>query len=311
MVANVGLQQIPHGDIANTLSVDVLGKVAASLLVDVLGKVAAYPQLLAFLRAWTVLATPTSRRQLLVIPLEFLLIPLNPLLEHFIATNVTSPQTYWRVLWAVPLPIMLTVLIIGSIQKIVDRFFHRFRRVVLTVALLLTLMLLAQNTTLDKENRTVLNFPGLKVPPDEYAVARTVNRLTLPNTTVLAPEAVSVWIPTMLKHPPCVSVRSIYFGPIKNYLGKREAKRRSTLQSYISGTFREEAASAVLSQSIADLCIGTVVVPRNLAWKNEIATILNTFGFTSSLIAEYEVWTRAAPKCLLKAAWPFTIPEEE
>jgi hypothetical protein len=279
------LQQFPYSkDIADTLF-------------DVLGKVSAYPQLLAFLAAWTVLTTPTSRRQLLVIPLGFLLIPLNPLLDHFIATNVTSSPTYWRVLWAVPLPIMLTVLIIGSMQEVADRYFHRFRRVVLTVTLLLTLMLLAKKTTLAQENGTVLNFFGLKVPQNEYAVARTVNRLTPPNTTVLAPQAVSVWIPTMLKHPPCVSVRSGYLDLLKSYLGESEARRRFALQSYISGTFREKTASTVLSQSIDDLCIGSVVVPRNSAWKNEIATVLNTYGFTSSLISEYEVWTRAAPKC--------------
>jgi len=90
---------------------------------------------------------------------------------------------------------------------------------------------------------------------------------SLPNTTVLAPKLY------LYGFQLCWSIRRVslckaYYLDLLKVIGK--ARARGLLQSYISGTFREKTASTVLSQSIDDLCIGSVVVPRNSAWKNEI-----------------------------------------
>jgi len=259
----------------------------------VVGPLYAYPQLLALLGAWTAVTTPGRRQLLLAIPLGLFLLPLNPLLSSFIVSQPALTAIYWRVLWAVPLPTMLAILFTRLIVACVDRYWSQHRRAALATVLLVVTVTTSQRTTLGRANGTSVRFPGPKVPLEEYTVAETVNKITPWHTTVLAPEQVASWLPSMRGHPPLVVVRPLYTLQLSDYLGRDEAQRRLALHSYLTGAWHGKDATELLSFALDDLHIGTVVVSRNLAWHGEVESVLIAKSFRSISIADYEVWVRA------------------
>ncbi|WP_414623185.1 DUF6077 domain-containing protein [Calothrix sp. CCY 0018] len=274
-----------------------------SIVVDALHQVLGnqfifYLLLLAFLSAWTVSTSPKVRIYLLVIPLGFFLVLINPWRVGFITNYVTSSETYWRIFWAVPIPTLFAILFVGLLQPIIKLIMPKLQQQGFLIGLSLTIVMLLPINTLRPENGTIIKFPTIKVPSVEYAIAQKVNRINPPQTAILAPEAISTWIPLISNHAPLISVRNMYLYLLKDYFGYIQVERRVDAVRYISGTQISQRIKARFLNFINKWCIGTVVSVPNLQWEEELEIVLKNHNFKQyTEIDGYKIWVRDSLKC--------------
>jgi hypothetical protein len=180
-----------------------------------------------------------------VFPVVVFLLFANPLVDRFIATIITGRVHYWRVLWLLPLPTMAALLITstldikGNLLFGTSRFFNvtkmqstlnRITKYVTFIVLMILLVVIFRHQSIFlPANLVSFGRPALKVNPG-YMVSKTVVSLVEEKSFVLAPFAVSVWIPTIHHHPfPLVS-RDRYATKLGN-----EREERMLLTQYVSG----------------------------------------------------------------------------
>ncbi len=295
MISQVSLKNPTSEAVVSTTSE---GSIVADALHEVLGNQPIfYLLMLAFLCAWTVSTSPKVRIYLLVIPLGFFLVLINPWLVGFITKYVTSSATYWRIFWAVPIPTMFAILFVGVFQSIII-IIPKLQRQGFLIALSLTIVTLLPINTLRQDNGTILKFPTIKVPSVEYTVAQTVNRINPPQTIILAAEDISTWIPLISNHAPVVSVRNMYMSLLQNDFGLTEVSRRIDAVRYISGTIISHRIKARFLNLIDKWCIGTIVTAPNLEWQQELEIVLKNRNFKQHTeIGGYQIWVRDSLKC--------------
>ncbi|MGB3656057.1 MAG: DUF6077 domain-containing protein [Rivularia sp. (in: cyanobacteria)] len=295
MISQVSLKSPTSSAVVSTTSE---GSIVQEALHEVLGtQPIFYLLMLAFLCAWTV-SIPKVRIYLLVIPLGFFLVLINPWLAGFITKYVTSSATYWRIFWAVPIPTMFAILFVGVLQPIIKLIIPKLQRQGFLIALSLTIVTLLPINTLRQDNGTIVKFPTIKVPSVEYAIAREANRITPPQTIILAAEAISTWIPLISNHAPVVSVRNMYMSLLQNDFGLTEVSRRIDAVRYISGTRISHRIKARFLNLIDKWCIGTVVTAPNLEWQQELEIVLKNRNFKQHTeIGGYQIWVRDSLKC--------------
>lgn len=296
MMSQVSLKNTTSSEVLSTTS---KGSIAADALHQVLGtQPVFYLLMLAFLCAWTVSTFPKVRIYLLVIPLGFFLVLINPWRVGFITNYLTSSATYWRIFWAVPIPTMFAILFVGVLQPIIKLIIPKLQQQGFLIALSLMIVTLLPINTLRQENGTIIKFPTIKVPSVEYEVAQTVNRVNPPQTAILAPEAISTWIPLISNHPPLISVRNMYLDLLKDHFGYKQFSRRIDAVRYISGTKISHRIKARFLNLIDKWCIGTVVTAPNLEWEEELEMRLKNHNFKQNTeIGGYEIWVRDSLKC--------------
>ena len=296
MMSQVSLKNTTSEGVVSTTSE---GSIVADALDQVLGnQFIFYLLLLAFLSAWTVSTSPKVRIYLLVIPLGFFLVLINPWLVGFITKYLTSSETYWRIFWAVPIPTMFAILFVGVLQPIIKLIIPKLQRQGFLIALSLMIVTLLPINTLRQDNGTIIKLPTIKVPLIEYAIAREANRITPPQTIILAAEAISTWIPLISNHAPVVSVRNMYMSLLQNDFGLTEVSRRIDAVRYISGMKISHRIKARFLNLIDKWCIGTVVTAPNLEWQQELEIVLKNRNFKQHTeIGGYQIWVRDSLKC--------------
>src|SRR6185312_12357294 len=182
--------------------------------------------LVALLAAWAFVRDPIRARYLSAGALLFLLAVLNPYTVRIVADHFVGVRTYWRLTWTLPLPFFLAVLLDGVIQRAL-----RMRSKVLAACAFVALTGFAMAFgwrfgTLRSANGVTLGVPGLKVDPVEYQVAERVVKDVPEQGVVLAPQAVSIWLPSFVVHPELLGVRTLY---LTRAFSTQDAARRSSL----------------------------------------------------------------------------------
>ncbi len=166
---------------------------AMRIAVGEVQSVSAYA-LLLFL-ACVLARTSTARRVACLFSLVFFAICVNPMLASFVAKNITGEATYWRVLWALPMPLFASIALTAPVPDVAGRR-KRLWGVTTAVALVAAfLVVVPLRASISSRNRTRLDWPGLKVPK-AYDAAREIVRYLPRHRTVLAPRNVSMWLPT-------------------------------------------------------------------------------------------------------------------
>lgn len=242
--------------------------------------------LVALLAAWAFASTPTGGRYFAAGALLFLLGVLNPYTSRFVADHLTGASTYWRLTWALPLPVFVAVMLGGVVSGI-----SRMRPRAGTAGGLVLLVCGAgwfglNCGVLRKANFVRLGVPGLKVYPVEYPVAEQVAAQVPESGVVLAPELVATWLPTFIRHPRLLDVRGVY---LTQTFSPAEAKRRLSLMQYVAGSKRTES-KAELGEALTRYGITCVVVLHAAAWREEVEAALASRGWGQIGTGAYDVW---------------------
>jgi hypothetical protein len=245
--------------------------------------------LVALLAAWSFVRDPVRARYFSAGAFFFLFAVLNPYTTPLVAEFSVGAKTYWRLTWALPLPLFLAVMIDGMVAGALT---VKSKAVAACCCIIMGVLAIAFSSrfgTLLCTNSVTLGTPSLKVPPVEYEVARKVAQHVPEGGTVLAPEAVATWLPIFVKHPNTIGVRQMY---LSLAFTPRETAQRSNMMRYVGGQYRPHDAEAWFVDSIRRYRLTAVVFSRHILWGNEIERILDEQGWRPISCGSYEILVR-------------------
>jgi hypothetical protein len=250
-----------------------------------------YVTLFCVLGAWALAATALARRFAVVFTLAFLLVFWSPLTVGWIAAHVTSPLTYWRVFWLLPVPALVGLALAGPLAAGGSRRSVRVGRLAIAgLAATLFLWLPARHPA-SSTSGVRLAPPGWKIAPAALAAARAVRDHAPEGAPVLAPASVAAWIPALHRHPQPLVVRRGYLALLRNALGQSELDRRAQLELLVSGARRPPHSDRLLREAIARDPLAAVCVAQSTNRWPDVRAALEASGFQSVMRnSEYEVF---------------------
>ena len=246
--------------------------------------------LVALLAAWAFVVNPLRARYLSAGAFFFLLAVLNPYTVRVVADHFVGVRTYWRLTWALPLPLFLAVLLDGMIERA-----WGLRSKVLTACVCVALAGCAiafgwRFGTLRSANAVTLGMPGIKVDPVEYQVAARIAEDVPERDAVLAPEAVSIWLPSFVVHPQLLGVRGLY---LTRAFSPQDAIRRSLLMRYVAGEYRLPDAAAWFADALQQYGLAAVVLVHAASWRAEMENVLERHGWRPLSSGTYDIWVKS------------------
>jgi hypothetical protein len=243
--------------------------------------------LVALLVAWAFAPAPIGGRYFAASALLFMLGVLNPYTCRFVADHFTGASTYWRLIWALPLPVFAALMLSGIASGVA-----RVRPRIAAGAGIALLVCGAgwfgmSFGVLRAANFVRLGVPGLKVYQVEYPVAKQVAAQVPESGVVLAPELVATWLPTFVHHPRLLDVRMVY---LAQTFSPQEATRRLALMQYVAGSKRTTESKAEFEAALPRYGITCVVVLHAAAWRGEIEAELVSRGWVEIGTGAYDIW---------------------
>lgn len=236
--------------------------------------------LLALTGAWSVVRVSSTRRWLLGFSFAFVFLCLNPFLTEFWGKNVTGQYLTWRLLWAVPLLVFLTVFLVEGLKP--DRREGSPRwGVRAAVGLAMGFMLVA-GSPWGEPAATEMGL-GLRVPPVEYAVAQRLSEIAGEGQPVLAPESVAAWVPTFRRHAlPLVARRHYTEGILAVFAGRvdsAEIRERLALHDLATGKTYEPDSLSLLARWLGEGRIAAIALARDHPHFESLSTVILEAGF--------------------------------
>jgi hypothetical protein len=246
--------------------------------------------LVALLAAWAFVRDPVRARYLSAGAFFFLLAALNPYTVRIVADHFVGVRTYWRLTWVLPLPFFLAVLLDGVIERALGM---RSKLLAACACAVLAGSAIAfgwRFGTLRSANAVTLGVPGLKVDPVEYQVAARIVRDVPEEGVVLAPEAVSIWLPSFVVHPELLGVRGLY---LTRAFSLQDAARRSLLMRYVGGQHRPPDSATWFADALRRYGLTAVVLVRSAPWRGEMEDVLERHGWRPLASGAYDIWVRS------------------
>lgn len=246
-----------------------------------------YIVLFCLVGAWLFVPTKPARRSLYYLAVISLIGPMNPFIGGILAQYVTSPAVYWRILWCVPALLCCIIVFVFCFEYC----FARDTKWRVSGMILFTILLawLLPFNVLRSTNRVVLDFPRLKVIPNDYAVAMQINSMVPLEAAILSPEAVSIWIAAQPLHPFLPINRQIDILYMRQYLASDDYSLRSRLSNLVNGGVDIDAQSLVRT-AIKKYSISLIVLFASL--DRQLSQELQLQGFTRSVSHGYAIWLK-------------------
>jgi hypothetical protein len=251
----------------------------------------------AWLAGWACAPPGPGRRFAIAAPLGVSLLLLDPWTERFVRAHVTG-ASFWRALWALPLPILATLVLMAPLR--LPRLPPLLRAAACALGLALFAAFVPEMSALHPENgspesyRVRLGWPRLKVPEPAYTWARALHESVKPGATVVAPEAIAIWLPTFQHPTHPVLVRALYVDAQRAALGEEEARLRVFLARYVDGLEQGPQAGAFFRAGLEHFGVSGVCL-RSSPRAGEARRILRAAGFESRLgTLAWEIWTRGS-----------------
>ena len=178
--------------------------------------------------AWVLVPPGPGRRVLIALPLVLAAI-FNPWAARPFASIATGARTFWRVLWLIPLPAIIAVVVTAPLA--LRRARPAFRAAASLAAVFMCSLVLPSTQLISAANGVRIAPFALKVPAVEGAVARAIVAAAPAGSTVLAPWAIDPWVTVWPGHPCPLVVRPDYLTVFSDL---EERERRSFLTDWVS-----------------------------------------------------------------------------
>jgi hypothetical protein len=252
----------------------------------------------ALLLAWAVNPRGLAQRFAIALPFAAWLVLLNPYLDRWISGNVTGPS-YWRAMWALPIPILMVLLLIAPLRLARGPARHALSRVAFVAGCAAFLVFVPKFSAVSERNVGAgdvgirIGLPRRKVPAERFRWAAALNRAVPPGSNVVAPPDVGMWLPTMHGYAHPLQVRKLYLKRQVAHLGEHDVALRLLMTQYVGGGAADVPnAGAHFARGLERYAI-TGVVLRNSGRAVEARRTLEEGGFRRKLHAiDYELWVR-------------------
>ncbi len=243
--------------------------------------------------AWVFFETATARRTALVLSLGCLLVFFNPWMSIVASGHPSLIATYWRVLWIIPLPVMLAMFLMSPQSMLGKEASLAERSGIFVAAMVGFIVLISGRSVLTEANGTELRAPGLKVD-ERYSVAKQLCKVAPQPAQIVAPEEVSGWVTTQHNHPYPLASRIRYLRAYAAYISHEEMLRRYYLQGYVSGQRRPEPSDVFFRQCLKIYPqLEAVCLSTDSEWVAEAREILAESNFEPvETPGPYQIWRR-------------------
>ncbi len=239
--------------------------------------------------------TALFRRYLALVCGAFFLFFFNPGLARLVAHQVAGADTYFRVFWVLPMPLIIASvlsapLVLGSSLGTMQRRGVYGCTLVGTLALLLWL---PGMYTLSSENEVRLDWPGPKVPPHAFAAAQRIAEISGEGDFVLAPPPVAHWIPLLQDYPAPLSVRAMHLDRLHDRLGADELMKRQLLTQMAGGLEAGAGGPDLLEDAVTRYPLSAVLLSGPALGSPELRRVLLASELEVDFRdANYELWAR-------------------
>ncbi len=279
-----------------------LSATAAELMADALERVAGTglgAAWLVFAVAAATALAPTAplRRFIAVYAAAATVLFWSPLHAHLIATGITGPDTYFRVLWIWPVPLAFAALLtwgVGLATRI-GRSGLAAQGAAFALSVAIGLGLSEGVVTPSPANGVRLGVPDIKIDPAELSVARAVARHAGSGDFVLAPVGPSHWVGLLHDHPHPLLVRDLLLDVLAERFAARELTLRAQLTRMVGGDVRLPRSGELLAEAIASVPLQAVVLQGEARQYRDVERALEASPLERvEETPEYEVWARPA-----------------
>ncbi|MEE2673859.1 MAG: DUF6077 domain-containing protein [Myxococcota bacterium] len=251
--------------------------------------------LFAALGAWAFAERPVTRR-LCAFSAATTVLLWNPFAASFIAAHLTSAPTYWRILWLLPIPTMIAIVLTAPIERGLSA--KPAAAIVTAAAILLfgaSVVFTPKALAPSAANQVRIAAPGWKVPPSEFDAARTIAEAGSAADWALAPRLVAPWVPIFPDYPALLVVRVEYLPVLHTALGPEELTRRMRLMRLVSGDPRAAYAVEMLRTAILEDGLSIVCLANAAKRASGLMRVLAETGLQKiHANADYEVWKRSS-----------------
>jgi hypothetical protein len=245
------------------------------------------------LGAWAASGGALARRFALVAPLATWLVLLEPHASAWIIENVTGESTFWRGLWVMPVPILMTLcgvapLAIGRTPRLRGGGIGLW-----ALALLAFVLLVPSIPGPGRANNVRLGWPSYKVMPGAHRWAEALAASAPPGSNVVAPRDVSVWLPTFHHGPHPLSVRNFYLARYRAQLGAGEIVLRVWMTAFAEGRIESPDAPRRFGEGLDHFSVKAVCL-RITSRTDAVREVLRESGFRRTVQGVgHEIWVRA------------------
>lgn len=261
---------------------------AASVWLSVFGEKQQYLVAL-LLMAGPLLARSRTERVRLAVPIITLLgAYLNPLTSSFLSESITTPQVYWRVAWAVPLPVLCASGLSFIASKASGTVRRRSYLIMLGATLTATMVIAVPYHVLRSDNRVEWQFGKVKVSTSDLTVARRAVALCPRDRSIAAPDQIAGVISMFENHPPLASVRTHYLELLKDSFGSEQYEDRMLLHRTTLG---EPANTDLLRAALQRQHVGVVVMPQHVDSGSARSTFESAGLTRREILHGYIFWT--------------------
>jgi Family of unknown function (DUF6077) len=191
-----------------------------------------------------------------------------------LATHALGHVFSWRLFWAVPMPLLVSLaggIAAGAIGA--RRWLPAGALAAWAVA-----FALAGSAAVSCDVFSLKNLGHLKVDDTRYAVAETTVALARSDAPALVPEPVAVYVTGFPHAPPLVGVRALYLRKLQGFIPDEERTMRTALLSYSAGTNPAMPVADALKAIDAE-GIATVVFPERHRDARALVAALTERGF--------------------------------
>jgi len=249
----------------------------------------AIPCACVLLCGWWLSPEPLVRRLHLAFSAFTVMVPLNPHLVDWTLRHVTgSVHVYWRVLWTLPLPLLLALALTAPVARWPSRLGP-----ILSVLLVGGFVALtSDHTVLGAANQTSLRPFRLKAPP-ELEVARALAAAVPSGAVVVAPLDVAPWVTTLHHHPYPLVVRNQYLQPLREKLGPDDITARQDMARLLSHPDARPAQVRRFLLGLDRFRVEGVCFRSSVTHRSVLTAALAALGFQShGSVDGFEVWAR-------------------
>jgi hypothetical protein len=239
--------------------------------------------------AWACSRRGLAQRFAIAVPLLVTLGLLDPYTEGWVRTNVTGPS-YWRSMWLLPIPILITLVLTAPLQWEGARWTRRAGVAATCVLTLAFAAFVPSHPGFDARNGVEIAWPGLKVEETPRRWARLLNDAA-PRARIVAPPDISTWVPTFHHHAYPLMVR-IYLGGNRHRVGEMAYRDRYVMTHFAGGEQRHPQAAAIFARGLELYDIEAVCL-RNSDIAEMARQILRQSGYRRRVQGtDYEIWVR-------------------
>ncbi|MCP4659620.1 MAG: hypothetical protein GY856_29815, partial [bacterium] len=238
--------------------------------------------------AWACCSRGLVRRFAMVLPFAVWMLLLNPYIDRWVSGNLIGPS-YWRILWAIPIPLLMTLLLISPLCLRGPTWWRAGRWAACLLALVAFVAWVPRFSGISRENRVFLKRPQLKVPLPRYVLTVALYQHVGPGSQVAAPDAVGLYLPTFHHHPHPLMVRH-YLKPHAARIGADNYRDRRVMTRYLAGEVDSEEAATIFRDGLARFPIRGVCL-RDSEYAEGARAILREAGFLREMrYSLHEIW---------------------